>query len=74
MEKSIKITIDGDKIIFEPSENLNNTDSLVMAVNLFEAIKTNMERELSPDNKPSLEEFIKIIINSLRKEENEETK
>lgn len=74
MEKTLKMIIDGEKMTFEPSTNLTNVDSLVMAINLFEVTKDNMEKELTPDTKPTLEEFISVVIKSLRNKEQEESK
>lgn len=69
MKKEITLSLNEDNIKFEISEGLTNSEALVMAVNLFEAIKESMEEQLPDANKVTLEKFISTVCHSLRENE-----
>lgn len=58
MQKEMKIVIDNNKMEIIPSNDVTNYDVITVAINLFELAKENIEKELSKEDKLTLEDFI----------------
>lgn len=74
MKKEVKIILEEGKITFSPSEDVTNSDMLVLCVNMFELVKENMEKSVPHKNQVSLEEFINTVCKALRKKEDKNGK
>ena len=71
MEKKMTITMNENSITFKGSEGITTADALVIAINLIEEVKEQIEK-ITGSEKVSLEDFILTTVRGLRSENKDE--